>query len=118
MRVGKNSESMDYKTAKVPMEVDFHGEIDNRLSPSGIQKVQEDLFQRGRGYRGLEGNSRLMIDTTMIHIGREIDRRPESDKRSGMDFQDLVDTPQKVKTLAGTVVFSLHFPYTSRLFLL
>ena len=36
--------------------------------------------------------------------------RPESDKRSGMDFQDLVDTPQKVKTLAGTVVFLVAFP--------
>ena len=29
------------------MEVDFHGEIDNRLSPSGIQKVQEDLSKEG-----------------------------------------------------------------------
>ncbi|MBJ29493.1 MAG: hypothetical protein CMB61_05510 [Euryarchaeota archaeon] len=27
-----------------------------------------------------------------------------------MDFQDLVDTPQKVKTLAGTVVFLVAFP--------
>ena len=36
--------------------------------------------------------------------------RPESDKRSGMDFQDLVDTPQKVKILAGTVVFLVAFP--------
>jgi len=27
-----------------------------------------------------------------------------------MDFQDLVDTPQKVKTLAGTVVFLIAFP--------
>ncbi len=36
--------------------------------------------------------------------------RPESDKWSGMDFQDLVDTPQKVKILAGTVVFLVAFP--------
>ena len=27
-----------------------------------------------------------------------------------MDFQDLVDTPQKVKTLAGTVIFLVAFP--------
>ena len=27
-----------------------------------------------------------------------------------MDFQDLIDTPRKVKTLAGTVVFLLAFP--------
>jgi hypothetical protein len=27
-----------------------------------------------------------------------------------MDFQDLVDTPQKVKTLAGTLVFLVAFP--------
>ena len=27
-----------------------------------------------------------------------------------MDFQDLVDTPQKVKTLAGTVIFLIAFP--------
>ncbi|OUW22259.1 MAG: hypothetical protein CBD33_03230 [Euryarchaeota archaeon TMED173] len=27
-----------------------------------------------------------------------------------MDFQDLVDSPQKVKTLAGTVVFLVAFP--------
>ena len=65
---------MDCKTAKVPMEVDFHREIDNRLSPSRIQKVQEDFLQGGHGHRGLEGTSRVMIDTTMIHIGREIDR--------------------------------------------
>ena len=39
-----------------------------------------------------------MIDTTMIHIGEKLIGRPESDKRSGMDFQDLVDTPQKVDT--------------------
>ena len=68
------------------MEVDFHGEIDNRVSPSGIQKVKEDFLQRGRGYRGLEGTSRLMIDTTMIHIGREIDReaRERQVKRHGL----------------------------------
>ena len=68
------------------MEVDFHGEIDNRVSPSGIQKVKEDFLQRGRGYRGLEGTSRLMIDTIMIHIGREIDReaRERQVKRHGL----------------------------------
>ena len=27
-----------------------------------------------------------------------------------MDFQDLVDTPQKIKTLAGTLVFLVAFP--------
>ena len=27
-----------------------------------------------------------------------------------MDFQDLVDTPQKVKPLAGTMVFLVAFP--------
>ena len=27
-----------------------------------------------------------------------------------MDFQDLVDSPQKVKTLAGTVAFLVAFP--------
>ena len=27
-----------------------------------------------------------------------------------MDFQDLVDTPQKIKTLAGTVAFLVIFP--------
>ena len=27
-----------------------------------------------------------------------------------MDFQDLVDTPQKVKTLAGAVAFLVAFP--------
>ena len=77
---------MDYETAKVPMEVDFHREIDNRLAPSGIQKVQEDFLQGGHGYRGLEGTSRLMIDTTMIHIGREIDReaRERQAKRHGL----------------------------------
>ena len=27
-----------------------------------------------------------------------------------MDFQDLVDSPQKVKTLAGSVAFLVIFP--------
>ena len=27
-----------------------------------------------------------------------------------MDFQDLVDSPHKVKTLAGTVAFLVAFP--------
>tara|TARA_B100000683_G_scaffold175293_1_gene168826 strand:+ start:815 stop:1552 length:738 start_codon:yes stop_codon:yes gene_type:complete len=43
-------------------------------------------------------------------LGEKLIGRPESGKRSGMDFQDLVDSPQKVKTLAGTVVFLVAFP--------
>ncbi len=35
-------------------------------------------------------------------------RKSKSEKP--MDFQDLVDTPQKVKTLAGTVIFLVAFP--------
>ncbi len=35
-------------------------------------------------------------------------RKSKSEKP--MDFQDLVNTPQKVKTLAGTVIFLVAFP--------
>jgi len=31
-------------------------------------------------------------------------------REAAMDFQDLVDTPQKVKTLAGIVIFLVAFP--------
>jgi len=37
-----------------------------------------------------------------------VGRKSKSEKP--MDFQDLVDTPQKVKTLAGTVIFLVAFP--------
>ena len=56
------------------MEMDIHGEIDNWVSPPGIQKVEEVVFQRGLGYRRLEKSPRLMIDATLNHIEREIDR--------------------------------------------
>lgn len=35
---------------------------------------------------------------------------PRAKREVAMDFQDLVDTPQKMKTLAGTVVFLVAFP--------
>jgi len=37
-----------------------------------------------------------------------VGRKSKSEKP--MDFQDLVNTPQKVKTLAGTVIFLVAFP--------
>ena len=56
------------------MEMDIHGEIDNWVSPPRIQKVEEVVFQRGLGYRGLGKPPRLIIDATLNHIEREIDR--------------------------------------------